>query len=143
MICCRRRRDAPQQQPREQAFGTGRVGQRTYAPSLYDAASPTERLTFAWISDLVARGYATQLEEGDLPDLVVIDGGEAQLAKALEARAEAGAWEVAMVGLAKARAERKVRGKQKEASEERVWMPGALAPIEAFVASARANASAR
>ncbi|MCA9000846.1 MAG: excinuclease ABC subunit C, partial [Planctomycetes bacterium] len=66
----------------------------------------------------------------DLPDLVVIDGGRAQLDKALEARSEAAAWGVQMIGLAKARSERKVRGRKIEASEERVFLPGATEPIE-------------
>ena len=37
----------------QQAFGAGRIGLRNYAPSLYDSAGPVQRLTFAWISDLV------------------------------------------------------------------------------------------
>lgn len=85
---------------------------------------------FASMHEVVLRSLRRGVKEGDLPDLVVIDGGEAQLGKALEARAEAGAWEVAMVGLAKARAERKVGGKRKEASEERVYLPGAHDAIE-------------
>ena len=80
--------------------------------------------------EVVLRSLRRGVREGDLPDLVVIDGGEAQLARALEARGEAGAWGVAMVGLAKARAERSVRGRRKQATEERVWIPGAVAPIE-------------
>ena len=67
--------------------------------------------------------------EDDLPDLVVIDGGAAQLAKALEARAEAGAFHVGMVGLAKARSERRVKGQRKEQTEERVFLPDAAGPI--------------
>ena len=85
---------------------------------------------FAAMHEVVLRSLRRGVREGDLPDLVVIDGGEAQLARALEARGEAGAWGVAMVGLAKARAERSVRGRRKQATEERVWIPGAVAPIE-------------
>ena len=85
---------------------------------------------FASMKEVVLRSLRRGVREGDLPDLVVIDGGAAQLESALEARTEAGAWEVAMVGLAKARAERKVKGVGKAASEERVFLPGALAPIE-------------
>jgi len=85
---------------------------------------------FAAMREVVLRSLRRGVREGDLPDLVVIDGGEAQLAKALEARTEAGAWEVAMVGLAKARAERTVKGARKAASEERVILPGAHAPLE-------------
>lgn len=85
---------------------------------------------FASMHEVVLRSLRRGVKEGDLPDLVVIDGGEVQLAKALEARTEAGAWQVAMVGLAKARPARTVNGVRKPASEERVYLPGALEPIE-------------
>jgi len=84
---------------------------------------------FAAMHQVVLRSLQRGVREGDLPDLVVIDGGEAQLAKALEARAEAGAWEVAMVGLAKARSERRIKGQRKDASEERVYMPDLKEPV--------------
>ena len=85
---------------------------------------------FAAMHEVVLRSLRRGVREGDLPDLIVIDGGEAQLAKALEARTEAGAWEVAIVGLAKARSERNLRGRRKDASEERVYLPGAPEPVE-------------
>ncbi|TDJ66994.1 MAG: excinuclease ABC subunit UvrC [Planctomycetota bacterium] len=85
---------------------------------------------FAAMREVVLRSLRRGVREGDLPDLVVVDGGAAQLAKALEARAEAGAWEVGMIGLAKARAERTVGGRRIPASEERVYLPGAKAPLE-------------
>jgi excinuclease ABC subunit C len=85
---------------------------------------------FASMKEVVGRSLKRGVQEGDLPDLVVIDGGLAQLGAALEGREEAGAWEVAMIGLAKARAERKVKGEVKEKSEERVFVPGAKEPIE-------------
>ncbi|MDZ4774536.1 MAG: excinuclease ABC subunit UvrC [Planctomycetota bacterium] len=85
---------------------------------------------FASMKEVVGRSLKRGVTEGDLPTLVVIDGGAAQLASALEAREEAGAWDVAMVGLAKARSERKVKGVTKEKSEERVFVPGAKEPIE-------------
>ena len=85
---------------------------------------------FASMKEVVGRSLERGMKEGDLPTLVVIDGGMAQLASALEARDAAGAWEVSMIGLAKARSERKVKGVTKEASEERVFVPGALEPIE-------------
>ncbi len=76
------------------------------------------------------RAAAGGEEEGDLPDLIVIDGGPAQLESALTARDEAGAWGVAFVGLAKARAERVVKGQRKARSEERLFLPGVEEPIE-------------
>jgi excinuclease ABC subunit C len=70
------------------------------------------------------------VRDDDLPHLVVIDGGAQQLAAALQARQEADAWEVPVIALAKARSERTVGGRRKASSEERVFLPGAKAPIE-------------
>lgn len=85
---------------------------------------------FASMREVVRRSLRRGVDEDDLPDLVVIDGGRAQLDSALTAREETGAWSVNFVGLAKARAERKVKGKRKEASQERLFLPGQDAPIE-------------
>jgi excinuclease ABC subunit C len=85
---------------------------------------------FASMREVVLRSLKRGVDEDDLPDLVVIDGGAAQLASALEAREEAGAWDVEMIALAKARSERSVKGRSKAASEERVFLPGAKEPIE-------------
>jgi excinuclease ABC subunit C len=85
---------------------------------------------FASMREVVVRSLRRGVDEGDLPDLVVIDGGAAQLASALEAREEAGAFDVAMIGLAKARSERNVKGKRAAASEERIFLPGKEDAIE-------------
>jgi len=85
---------------------------------------------FASMQEAVRRSLTRGVQEQDLPDLVVIDGGPQQLARALEARQEAGAFDVPMVGLAKARSERNLKGRKKEAVEERLWLPEAEAPIE-------------
>ncbi len=85
---------------------------------------------FASMKEVVGRSLKRGVEEDDLPDLIVIDGGAAQLASALAARDEAGAWDVPMIGLAKARSERSVGGTRKLASEERLFLPGALEPLE-------------
>ncbi|MCY2960498.1 MAG: excinuclease ABC subunit UvrC [Planctomycetota bacterium] len=81
---------------------------------------------FASMKEVVGRSLRRGVEDDDLPDLVVIDGGAQQLAKALEARDEASAWEVAMVGLAKARS---AGGARAKATDERLFVPGALEPI--------------
>jgi excinuclease ABC subunit C len=78
---------------------------------------------------VVRRSLERGQREQDLPDLVVIDGGPPQLERAMLARQESGAFDVAVIGLAKARGERKVRGKRKGPVEERVWVPGASAPV--------------
>lgn len=90
---------------------------------------------FASMREVVLRSLKRGVEDGDLPDLVVIDGGAAQLESALAARDEAGAFDVDIIGLAKARSERRVgsAGGEKRtlaASEERVFLPGALEPLE-------------
>ena len=85
---------------------------------------------FAAMNEVVGRSLRRGLDEGDLPDLIVIDGGAQQLKRALEAREEAGAWDVRIVALAKARAERRVRGRAKAKSEERVFLTPESEPIE-------------
>ncbi len=81
---------------------------------------------FASMKEVVGRSLKRGVEDDDLPDLVVIDGGAQQLAKAMEAREESGAWDVTMVGLAKART---ASGARSRATDERLFVPGALEPI--------------
>ncbi len=85
---------------------------------------------FASMREVVGRSLRRGVKENDLPDLIVIDGGAVQLDKALEARQEAAAWSVQMIGLAKARAARTVAGVRKEASEERIYLPDVAEPLE-------------
>ena len=85
---------------------------------------------FASMREVVGRSLKRGTDEGELPDLVVIDGGAQQLESAIAARDEAGAWDVKFIGLAKARSERKVGGKEKSKSEERIFLPGVEQPIE-------------
>ena len=84
---------------------------------------------FASMREVVGRSLRRGVDDDDLPDLVVIDGGPAQLGRALEAREEAGAWQVRIVGLAKARAERGPSEQRKSAVEERVFLPGIEEPL--------------
>ena len=85
---------------------------------------------FASMREVVARSLRRGLREDDLPDLIVIDGGSQQLASALEAREETGAWDVRLVSLAKARPDRSVRGRRRARSEERVYLTPDADPIE-------------
>jgi len=84
---------------------------------------------FASMAEVVGRSLRRGLREDDLPDLIVIDGGAQQLAAALAARDEAGAFDVPMVGLAKARAERTVGGRAKAATEERLYLAPEREPL--------------
>lgn len=85
---------------------------------------------FASMHEVVTRSLKRGLAQEDLPDLVVIDGGPEQLAKALQARDEVGAWDVKIVSLAKARPERTVKGRRLPKSEERVYLSPDSNPIE-------------
>jgi excinuclease ABC subunit C len=92
---------------------------------------------FASMKEVVLRSLRRGVEEDDLPDLVVIDGGAAQLASALEARDEAAAWDVQMVGLAKARTARAASGaghpdaagSKLQGRDERLFLPALPEPV--------------
>ncbi|HEX2254120.1 MAG TPA: excinuclease ABC subunit UvrC [Thermoanaerobaculia bacterium] len=71
---------------------------------------------FAAMRQAVERRYRRQLEEtGELPDLVLIDGGRGQLNAALEALADLGVEETPVVALAK--------------REEELYVPGRPEPL--------------
>lgn len=90
---------------------------------------------FASIREVVKRRLERGVREGDLPDLLVIDGGRGQLESALTALAEFPGLKLQIVSLAKSRLE-KYRGKKAEIatsaprhSLERVFKPGQDTPI--------------
>ena len=91
---------------------------------------------FQSMREVVGRSLRRGQGEGDLPDLIVVDGGPAQLASALEARDDIGAWDVRIVALAKARPERRARGTRtgrgalKGPSEERLFLAPDSAALE-------------
>ena len=58
---------------------------------------------FASMREVVTRHLSRCAEENTLPDLLVVDGGPAQLAQALQVRRELGLHTPAMIGLAKKR----------------------------------------
>ena len=75
---------------------------------------------FASIKEVVSRHYAgVQQEQQRLPDLILIDGGIAQLAAAREALRELQLLDIDILGLAKAKGEK----------EERVFLPGRKNPV--------------
>jgi excinuclease ABC subunit C len=84
---------------------------------------------FQAMQEVVGRSLRRGIDEGELPDLVVIDGGAQHLASALAAREDAGAWDVRVVALAKARSARKIGGREKAASEERLYLAPDKEPI--------------
>ncbi len=72
---------------------------------------------YGGMAEVIGRRFQAGLKLGDLPDLVLIDGGRGQLEAARQALRERGLPELPMVGLAKARVQHGVR------SEERLILP--------------------
>ncbi|HEX5132643.1 MAG TPA: excinuclease ABC subunit UvrC [Candidatus Krumholzibacteria bacterium] len=81
------------------------------------AAAPDD---YAMMREVLERRIARGLKDGDLPDLLIVDGGRGQLNVALDVITRLGADTVAAVGIAKVRTDgnRKVRG------SERIHLPG-------------------
>lgn len=84
---------------------------------------------FGMMLEVLKRRFARGKEEGDLPDLVVVDGGKGQLAMALAAMAAMGIEGVDAVGLAKMRVLAAARSAAIERSEERIFISGRSNPI--------------
>lgn len=83
---------------------------------------------FAAIYEVVYRRLKRGMQEGSLPDLLVIDGGAAQLQKAVEAREDL-KLNVDIISLAKMRTESDVQAKDVARKPERVYLPGAIDSI--------------
>ena len=85
---------------------------------------------FASMHEVISRRLKRGVEEGDLPDLLVIDGGKGQLASALAAVKDVGVEGLDVVSLAKSR-DLEVHDRDAEHAEspERVFIPGRKDPI--------------
>jgi excinuclease ABC subunit C len=79
--------------------------------------------------EVLRRRLGKGVEENDLPDLIVVDGGKGQLGMAVAAMHELGVDTVDVIGLAKMRVERAMRSSEVKRSEERVFLPGQSNPI--------------
>jgi excinuclease ABC subunit C len=84
---------------------------------------------FGMMLEVLKRRFTRGKEEGDLPDLVVVDGGKGQLAMALAAMAAMGIQGIDAIGLAKMRVHAAARSAEIERSEERIFIPGRSNPI--------------
>jgi excinuclease ABC subunit C len=100
---------------------------RHYRIRSIDASSGGD--DFGMMLEVLKRRFARGQAEGDLPDLVVVDGGKGQLAMALAALMEVGVKGVEAVGLAKMRVQAAPRSAEIERSEERVFLPGQSNPV--------------
>ncbi len=84
---------------------------------------------FAMMYEVLTRRYRRALEEHDLPDLLMVDGGKGQLSVAVEVFRELNITEVDVIGLAKMRTERDPFAEEVAHSAERVFLPGRKNPI--------------
>lgn len=92
--------------------------------------STTTQDDFQSIYEAVGRRIRRGLEDGDLPDLLVIDGGRGQLAAARAALDDHGVDELTVIGLAKSRLQTSATGEQPaERSPERVFVEGRKNPL--------------
>jgi excinuclease ABC subunit C len=84
---------------------------------------------FAMMHEVLTRRYRRGLEENDLPDLLMVDGGKGQLNMALRVFAELGITGVDAIGLAKSRVERAPRAEEIRRKPELVFLPGRKNPV--------------
>jgi len=84
---------------------------------------------FASIEEVVSRRLERGIAEGDLPDLLIIDGGPGQLARAIAAREQART-ALEIVAVAKARTERDLTAAEVTSTRERIYVEGRADPIE-------------
>ena len=79
---------------------------------------------FAMMREMLLRRYTRAIQEGDLPDLVLVDGGKGQLGVAVAVLSDLGIEDLPTVGIAKSRA---LDGGGH--SPERFFIPGRMNPI--------------
>jgi excinuclease ABC subunit C len=96
----------------------------------YKLKTVTGNDDFASMHEILSRRLKRGLEEGDLPDLIVIDGGKGQLASASAAMRDLGVTGVDLVSLAKSRdLDSPLPDTQQDRSPERVFLVGRKDPI--------------
>ncbi|MEL6185868.1 MAG: excinuclease ABC subunit UvrC [Myxococcota bacterium] len=95
----------------------------------YRVKSTTGQDDFASMYEVLSRRFKRGLEERDLPDLVVIDGGKGQLEVARAVFRDLGVEGVDLVSLAKSRVVGRDDADGSRRSPERVFRPGAKEPI--------------
>src|SRR2546426_3038634 len=84
---------------------------------------------FASMAEVLQRRFRDAKERGDLPDLLVIDGGPGQLSAASAVLRDLGITELEVVALAKERVERDATATEIRRRPERVFLPGRKNPV--------------
>jgi len=84
---------------------------------------------FAMMYEVLERRFRRGIEEGDFPDLVVVDGGKGQLGMALAAMRDLRVEDIDVIALAKMRVQSSPRSRDIQRTEERVFRPGQANPV--------------
>lgn len=96
----------------------------------YRIKSVTGADDYASMQEVLRRRLKRGIEEDNLPDMILLDGGKGQLSSAEQVLVELGLeQELDLVSIAKSRVKRNVRGHAVERSEERFFRPGRKNPI--------------
>lgn len=84
---------------------------------------------FASMYEVLSRRYTRALEEDDLPDLIMVDGGKGQLNIAQAVLWELGIEGPDLVSIAKSRLKSERGGEDKRRTDERFFLPGRKNPV--------------
>jgi excinuclease ABC subunit C len=84
---------------------------------------------FGMMLEVLRRRYRRALEENDLPELLMVDGGKGQLQMAVRALDELGITDLDVVGIAKSRLKVDRNGGTRKRSEERFFRPRRKNPV--------------
>lgn len=79
---------------------------------------------FGMMLEVLRRRYRRALQEDDLPDLLLVDGGKGQLQMALRVLDELGITELEVAGIAKSRLKAGQQDGIRQRSDERLYRPG-------------------
>lgn len=112
-------------------FSDGLPDKRGYR--IFKIKSVFQSDDYAMIREVFQRHYKRVLEHGELPDLIMVDGGKGQLNAALEVIKELNIEGVDLTGIAKTREREFSRGKKEKGrvdkTEERFFIPYRKNPI--------------
>lgn len=81
---------------------------------------------YASMREILQRRLSRGIREGNLPDLLVVDGGKGQLAVAVAVAQDLGLHDLPLVGIAKPRTE---HAKGQASATDKLFLPGAKDPI--------------
>ncbi|MBI4639750.1 MAG: excinuclease ABC subunit UvrC [Candidatus Tectomicrobia bacterium] len=84
---------------------------------------------YGMMMEVLGRRYRRALEENDLPDLIMVDGGKGQLNIAQAVLADLGIESPDLISIAKSRLREIEKGKGKEHTDEQIYLPGRKNPV--------------